>query len=326
MKPNCKERGKNMISYRHYQSGDEQQIVELWNESVQFDPITEKRFRNLVLLDANFDPVGLKLAFEGDKLIGCVYGVRRLLPMYGTDLELENGWIVFFFVHPTYRNRGIGTKLMNNSMAFFKEANRKHIFFASYAPNYLLPGIDEQTYPDAYHFLLKQNFKKQYSPIAMDRNLIGFNIPKKVMALQNQREAEGYTFTIAKNKDLYEMISFANEIFNPDWGRAIREGILQGLPLERIFFAREKDRLVGFCLYGGYEGVPERFGPFGVDPNQQGKGLGKILLYNCLRSMRAEGLHNAWFLWTGEKTAAGYLYKNTGFEISRTFHVMKKSI
>ena len=69
--------------YRFYQSGDEKKIVSLWNECLVKDPITSKRFRNLVLLDANFDPKGLRLAFEGDQLVGCVYAVRRLLPMYG---------------------------------------------------------------------------------------------------------------------------------------------------------------------------------------------------------------------------------------------------
>ena len=44
-----------MIQYRHYASGDERQIVAAWNAALTKDPITPKRFRNLVLLDGNFD-------------------------------------------------------------------------------------------------------------------------------------------------------------------------------------------------------------------------------------------------------------------------------
>ncbi|MFD1735445.1 GNAT family N-acetyltransferase [Bacillus salitolerans] len=315
-----------MIAYRTYQSGDEKKLVALWNECLPNDPITSKRFRNLVLLDANFDPMGLRLAYEDDMLVGCVYSVRRLLPMFGTELETENGWIPFFFVHPTYQKAGIGSQLICEAIEFLREQGRANVFFASYAPNYILPGIDEHTYPEAYAFLQKHGFQTLYSPVAMDRNIVGFNIPQSVKELKKQRLEEGYTFEMAMDKDLYEVIQFANVTFNPDWGRAIREGILQGLPLERILVAREKDKVVGFCIYGGYEGVPDRFGPFGVDPGQQGKGLGKILLNECLHHMRAEGLHGAWFLWTGEKTSAGYLYQKTGFEITRKFHVMKKSI
>ncbi len=315
-----------MISYRYYQSGDEQEIVQLWNESVSLDPITSNRFRNLVLLDANFDPKGLRVAFEGEKLVGCVYAVRRLLPMYGVDLEPDVGWIPFFFVHPKYRKSGIGEKLLHDAVTFLQGNNRKFIYFSSYAPNYILPGIDINAYPDAHKFLQKHGFEDLYSPIAMDRSLVGFQISDTVTNLKKQRESEGYTFSTAQNKDLYEVIQFANEKFNPDWGRAIREGMLRGMRMNQLFIARKKEELVGFCLYGGYEGVLERFGPFGVSPDQQGMGLGKILLNDCLQAMRAESLHGAWFLWTGEKTSAGYLYKNTGFEITRTFNVMKKTI
>ncbi|ALC92875.1 acetyltransferase [Bacillus sp. FJAT-18017] len=315
-----------MISYRCYEPGDEEQIVELWNEILPLDPITSKRFRNLVLLDANFDPKGLQLAVEDGKVIGCVYAVRRLLPMYGADLEPENGWIPFFFVHRDFRRSGVGNVLMEAAINFLAAEGRKNVFFASYAPNYILPGIDEAAYPEGYDFLLQQGFEKQYSPVAMDKTLVGYTYPEPVLQLKKQREQEGYSFAIAQDKDIYEVIQFANNEFNPDWGRAIREGLLQGLPLNQVLIARNASKLVGFCLHGSYEGIPDRFGPFGVDPEEQGKGLGKILLHECLKNMRSLGLHGAWFLWTGEKSAAGHLYKSTGFEITRRFHVMKKSI
>lgn len=315
-----------VITFRCYQPGDEANIVELWNRSLPKDPITAKRFRHLVLLDANFDPEGLRLAFDDTKLVGCVYSVRRKLPMYQTDLETDNGWITFFFLEPEYRRKGIGTRLMEAAVGFLKKQGRKNVFFASYAPNYVFPGIDEDAYPEAYAFLLAQGFTKLYSPVAMDRCLVDFVISEDILELKAEREKEGYTFTQAEDKDLYEVIQFANEKFNPDWGRAIREGILQGLPLHRILIARHHKDLVGFCIYGGYEGIPERFGPFGVDPEQQGKGLGKIILNHCLFLMKAESLHNAWFLWTSDKSAAGHLYLKTGFSITRKFHVMKKEI
>lgn len=315
------------IHYRHYRSGDEQDIVALWNTSLRKDPITQKRFRNLVLLDANFDPAGLRIACAGDLLIGCCYAIRRQLPMHGTELEPDNGWIPWLFVSPSYRKQGVGSRLLQEATEFLKEKNRKNVFFSSYAPNYILPGMDEAAYPEGYQFLLKHGFAIQYSPVAMDYSLVGYEIPSDVKALKQQRIDEGYTFGFALDKDLVELIQFAAAAFNPDWGRAIREGILQGMPLTQILVARDKEQvLVGFCLYGGYEGVRERFGPFGVDPKRQGTGLGKILLYDCLAAKRAEGLHGSWFLWTGETSPAGRLYKRVGFKVSRQFHVMRKSL
>ncbi|RXJ02553.1 GNAT family N-acetyltransferase [Anaerobacillus alkaliphilus] len=322
-----KEKTVTQLEYRQYQAGDEQSIVTLWNFCLPKDPINQKRFRNLVLLDANFDPEGLRLAFSNDRLVGVVYAVRRLLPMYGTDLELDNGWIPFFFVDRNYQKLKVGSRLLEDACNFLRNAGRTSVFFASYAPNYLLPGIDEKTYPAGFAFLKSMGFSRLYSPIAMDYSLLSCEIPEDVIELKEKRVSEGFTFGPVEDGDLYELIRFANDKFNPDWGRAIREGILQGLPMSRVFVARNpKQQLIGFCLYGGYEGIPERFGPFGVDEETRGTGIGKILLYDCLAAMRAEGLHGAWFLWTGEKTPAGHLYKKVGFSISREFHVMKKSL
>lgn len=315
-----------MITYRTYQSGDEKPIVALWNDCLETDPTNHARFRRLVLLDANFDPAGLQLAFDEERLVGVVYGLRRRLPMHGTDLEEDNGWITFFFVHPDYRRQGIGARLLANAMEFFKAHDRKNVFFASYAPNYIVPGIDAVHYPAGDAFLKDQGFNIVYPCVAMDRNLVEFKLSDAIKGLIKEREREGYTFRKANDRDLYDVIQFANDVFNPDWGRAIREGIPQGLPMDRVWVAYRGEKLVGFCLYGGYEGIPERFGPFGVDPDEQGKKLGKILLNLCLHAMKAEGLHGAWFLWTGEKSPAGHLYKKTGFEITRTFYVMKKEL
>ncbi|WP_127585223.1 GNAT family N-acetyltransferase [Paenibacillus koleovorans] len=313
-----------MLTYRIYQSGDETELVPLWNRCLTRDPITSTRFRNLVLLDANFDPQGLRIAADEEGcVVGCVYTVRRLLPMHGTELEPDNGWIPFFFVAPELRRQGVGSRLMQEAVAFLREQGRKAIFFSSYAPNYIVPGIDPAAYPAGFAFLQAQGFARLYSPIAMDFSLVDYEAPTDVAALKRLRLSEGYTFTTAQDGDLYELIQFATNAFNPDWGRAIREGVLQGLPMSSILVVREQGKLAGFCLHGGYEGVKERFGPFGVDPGQQGKGLGKILLHDCLSSMRAQGLHGAWFLWTGETTPAGYLYKKVGFQITRSFHVMK---
>ncbi|MBB3125392.1 GNAT superfamily N-acetyltransferase [Paenibacillus rhizosphaerae] len=314
------------VQYHHYLPGDEAAIVKLWNRCLTKDPITDIRFRNLVLLDANFDPQGMRIASGDGEVIGCFYAIRRLLPMHGTELETDRGWVPFFFVDPGYRRQGVATRLLEDATAFLRASKRDKMFFSAYAPNYVVPGVDKQAYSEAAAWLDKKGFKRMYTSVAMDYSLVDFEIPEAVRQLTEQRIAEGYTFSRARDSDLYEVIRFATDVFNPDWGRAIREGLTQQLKLSQILVARHKGALVGFCLHGGYEGVRERFGPFGVDPSQRGKGIGKILLYECLQLMRSQGMHGAWFLWTGEQSPAGQLYLKTGFTITRSFDIVCRSI
>jgi len=312
--------------FRFFQSGDEKGIIQLWNETLPLDPINEKRFRNQVLLDVNFDPNGLVVVEKENRLVGAALAITRKLPMDGVNLETDTGWISFFFVHPSLERTGIGIQLLERACEYIKSQGAHKAFFSSYAPNYFMPGIDEENYPKGYQLLQKMGFRRVYSPVAMHRTLIDYRYPPTVQQLKGLREKEGYSFGRVENGDFYELIQFAHKHFNPDWGRAIREGVLQGLDPSQIIVAKKQDTVVGFAMYGGYEGIRERFGPFGVDEAEQGKGLGKILLHETLYSMKAQTILGAWFLWTSETSSAGYLYQKNGFQTFRKFHVMIKEL
>ena len=314
------------VDFKTYQPGNEEDIVTLWNHVLHEDPIQPQRFRNLVLLDANFDPTGMQLAWDGPQLVGCLYAVRRRLPMIADDLEPDHGWIPFFFVRPAYSGQGVATQLLQKALMFLRGCGRKRVFFASYAPNFIVPGIDRIAYPSGAGFLEANGFAVQYTASAMDLCLVGFRSPDDVARHVEERHEEGYSFRLAQTKDLYPTIQLANEHFNPDWGRAIREGVLRNLPPDHISIAERSGEILGFAMFGGYEGVPDRFGPFGVRADQRGKQLGKILLCHCLENMKAKGVHSAWFLWTGETSPAGHLYKRVGFQVTRRFDVMVKDL
>ena len=311
---------------RSYQSGDEAAIVVLLNRSLPKDPITPFIFLKHVLTDPNFDPEGVLLAEIDGTIVGCVLAVVRKLPLAGVDLEPDDGWITAFFVAPEARGRHISADLLQAADDFFRRRGRKNVYFASYAPHYFLPGIDATTYPEGKRALERAGYSVLYSPVAMDRNLVNYQYPDDVRALEMKRQTEGYVVEPLSYSFVTQVIAFNQNVFNPDWARAVREALAQGAPLSRVLIARRHEQVVGFCTYGAYDGVLERFGPFGVAPELRGTGLGKVLLYRCMESMRADGLHGAWFLWTGEQSPAGHLYLRAGFTVTRRFDVMKKTL
>ncbi len=131
----------------------------------------------------------------------------------------------------------------------------------------------------------------------------------------------------ASGQELTEIIEIASAEFNPDWGRAIREATLAGLGADKILAVWDRGgRALGWAMFGTYERVIDRFGPFGVLPTQRGLGLGEALLHLTLERMRACDAHSAWFLWTDEQSPAGRLYAKTGFSVTRTFSIQSASL
>lgn len=316
----------NVGHVRAYRGGDEAGITAVWNEALHRDPIDGQRFVRQVLCDANFDPEGLRVAVEGDEIVGFCLALGRKIPLWGADLEPHTGWITAFGVRPDRQGRGVGGALLGEAEAYLRDLGKTTVSVSPYAPNYFWPGVDRAAYPAAAAMLERRGYAVMYQAAAMDRNIVGFTVPDDVRALVREREAEGYVFPPLSPSLLHDTVQFAGSEFSPDWARALRDAVARGISWDQIHLALAPEgRVVGFAMYGAYDGIPERFGPFGVDSSQRGKGLGKILLYQSLKSMWSKSLHGAWFLWTGEQTAAGLLYKKAGFETTRRFDVFKKA-
>ncbi|MGO4382645.1 GNAT family N-acetyltransferase [Specibacter sp. RAF43] len=312
------------VTYRPFIPGDGQAIPAAWTRAAPQDGMTALRFRDLILLDRNFDANGLFVAESAGQVVGAAYAVRRRVAHDGNDLQPETGWIPFFFVAESHRRSGVGRHLVVSAMDWLSSKGCREAVFSAYTPNYVLPGLDEARYPAASRLLRSLGFESIEEPSAMDRSLIGYQMPDDVRELVGRLRAEGYTFDSPTSDELVPLIAMAGERFNSDWARAIRECIVAGMPLERIIVARKPSgTLLGWAMHGTYENVIERFGPFGVLPESRGTGLGKALLHVTLERMCALGAHSAWFLWADKGSAASNLYGKTGFGISRTFTILR---
>lgn len=302
-------------------------LVEVWCRSAPLDPITVDRFRDLVLLDANFQPGGLRLAYAGDRLVGAAYSVVRQVAMTGADLEPARGWIPFFFVDPAARGHGVGRALLTEALDWLRKAGRTEADFASYTPNYVLPGLDAEAYPEAAGLLADLGFRHLYQAAAMHRSLAGYATPGAVHHRLAALQANGFRFGPPKVDELAPLVALAEQRFSADWARAIRDAVRSGLPLDHIVAARDSaGELVGWAMWGTYEHRLERFGPFGVRDDQRGLGLGEVLLHLSLQRMRALGAYSAWFLWTGEDSPAGRLYRKAGFTVTRRFDILRADL
>lgn len=316
----------SVVTLRAFAAGDGAPLAAAWTAAAPQDGITPGRLRDLVLLDRNFDPEGLVIAERDGRILGAAYAVRRRIAHDGDDLEPATGWLPFFFVHPDARGEGLGRVLVRTALDWLRGHGSTEVYFSCYTPNYVLPGLDARRYPAASALLASLGFALHERPSAMDRSLIGYQVPDDVAARAAELRRAGWEFASPNDDDLVPLIAIARS-FSSDWARAIREGVLAGLPLERILVAKDPGgHLLGWAMHGTYEAVIERFGPFGVLPESRGTGLGKILLHLTLERMAALGAHNAWFLWADEGSVASQLYERTGFRVTRTFDILRADL
>lgn len=307
---------------RPFRSGDGPGIARAWTAAAPMDGITYDRFRDLILLDRNFDAAGLFVAESAGEIVGSGYGVRRRVAHDADDLEPTSGWVPYLFVRPNSQRQGTGRLLLSAVLDWLQLRGATTAYFSSYTPNYFLPGLDAERYPAAAALLSSAGFSTQYESVAMDRSLNDYVMPEAIRARVDDLVGRGYTLASPSSDELVDLIDIAGR-FNADWSRAIREAVLNGMSLERIIAARGPDgAILGWGMHGTYEHVLERFGPFGVLPESRGTGLGEVLLHLTLERMRALGAHSAWFLWTEAESPAGHLYAKTGFSITRTFAIL----
>lgn len=311
------------VTYRGHRPGDLPALAALTAEAMPRDVVDEEWLAENVLLDVNFDPAGLVVAEDAaGRPVGFVYAV---VAERGIPADPATGFLTIGCVHPAHRRRGIGTALLRRAMDHLASRGATTVTYAGYPQAYFVPGLDVATYPEAESLLAAHGFAIRYTAAAMSLDLDSYAMPGSVRELLRARAEEGYALGPATYDDLPEAISFATRRLAPDWGHALRESVLRhGRGPRRVLLARDPDgTVVGVSTYGAYRGLRERFGPIGVDEERRGTGLGRALLHLTLTQMRAEGAHGAWFLWTGEDSPAGHLYRSTGFEVVRRFAVLQ---
>ncbi len=298
-------------------------VVALLQRSLHADPISRSLFVRKVLLDPNFEPEGAPVAVVDGQVVGFGLSVARRLPLEDAPPDWDRGYITLLAVHPDWQRRGIGSQLLQRMEEYLHSRDRKTVLVSPYAPNYFIPGVDVNAYAGALCFFLQHGYQEVYRPIAMDCSLLGLQVPEWVCQREAQLRQEGVVVEPYRPSLVLPLFRFLREEFPGDWQRFVREAIIrieQGDNPERVWMAHEGGRVLGFSHFDG-----ERFGPIGVAQSQRGRGIGQVLMFRTLQSMRLQGLHTAFFLWSDDRTAER-LYHAAGFVETRRFALLRKEL
>ncbi len=311
------------FTIRPYRPDDEAGVLRTWNAALTVDPISPLTWRVKVLLDANFLPEGCLLAEVAGEVRGFMLAITRQVPFFADGLQPDQAWITAFGVDPDYQRRGIGSALLDATLARLRGLGVKTVSFATYVPNYFVPGIDVHAYGPAVGFLTRRGFEVTRRPLSMRVELTGWQVPASVAETARRLAADGYEFRPVEPADIVPLLAFIRRHFPQDWYRETSGKLIdlyQGDPRTvGVLVALHHGEIVGYAEHRW-----ERFGPFGVNPEYRSRGIGRVLLAATLLEMLKKGFQVAWFMSTSDDAAR--LYARCGFHETRRYAALRLSL
>ncbi len=314
-----------MLSIRTYRASDAEPLIALWNEALPYDTVSPLHFLRKILLDCNFRAENLLIAEDKDEAVGFLYGTFRLIPAdVGGAMDEELAYIVAAGAKESHR-----TEAMRALLAAFEEKaralGRKTIKATGFSPAYFQQGYDKERCAD-YCALFTEAGYTGYDSITMEIDLATYKKPDNIEAKRARLAAEGIIVRQAELGDVPALMDASEPFNSPGWVAQFRRRLLINNDLGSFRVAVRDGRVVGVCVFGDPDSSPERFGPFGVNSDLQGKGIGTVLLADILTEMKARTLHNAWMQWTSGTGASGEVYRRAGFTQKRTYVSFVKTL
>lgn len=300
-----------------------QQVLTCWNQSLIYDGIDEERFKQLILLDENFNPDLFLLAMNDEKVVGFCYGIRRKIPYLERGLEENRGWIVIMGVLPEYQNQGIGTMLCDEVEKRLKDMGTKEITLCAYSPNYFFPGIDKR-YQKAISFFENRNYVYRTESVNMQRSLWDYHMADQYKEKLASLEKDGIHIIRYNDEYMLPLLNYLLENFGAGWKRNALIAMQKKEAEDTILLVvDEQKNILGFCMRK-IDGNDARFGPFGVSEHLRSKGIGGVLFEYMMQEMKQKGIYYLYFLWTDG--AAQRFYERHDVKVYRTYQLYRKEV
>lgn len=265
------------------------------NRALERDFITKHMFKRTLIDDPNLTDDLILMAYEGNTLIGALIGVyRSKAPPEYVEKQKNVAWIKALGIHPKYRSDKVFEKLLEEFIDQAKSDGKDTIRFSDFASWHFFPGLDIR-YEYYLQKFLKQGFTKSADVVDYEVDLLFLYLPRTAEKREEKLREEGVVFRELNAYEKERIAAWAAEKFSPCWG--IEASMALEEPEGGVWVAEKDGKILGFSVYGATE--PNWFGPIGVDSAVRGRGIGTVLLYKSLESLRVRGYRYIVIPWTG---------------------------
>ena len=185
-------------------------------------------------------------------------------------------------------------ELCERMEARLREEGSKRLEYSAFASWHLLPGVDLR-YEKLLDFLLGRGFRKSGECVDYVIDLQAFRIPGRVVRLEEDLVGGGTTIRLAEPGEKDRIRDFVREKSGFSWSFEAARAI--GPKGSGVWIAEDGGDITAFSVFGALE--HHWFGPIGVSEDRRKKGLGSVLLFKTLQSMKDLGIPRAIIPWTG---------------------------
>lgn len=303
------------MTLRPLRPDDAPAVLDLWNRSARYDPLTPALLEEKVWADPGFDPEAALVADDGGVLVGLAVGVR-----WGAPNETR-GTVKLLCVAPERRREGIGGRLLGAVEAALRADGARTLRVAECSPNYLVPGIDLR-YTPGWLFVQKHGFASVGEAVNMTVDL---HADPQGTGWQSDADearlaAAGVTVRRAEPHDGPAVAAILDANW-PAWTPEIAAAMARTPPA--LALALRGDAVLGFSAYDANNVGTGWFGPMGTAPEARGLGIGGALCRRCLADLAAQGLGQATIPWVAP---VGFYAHHAGAHVSRVFHRFEKAL
>lgn len=306
-----------------------EQLVALWNKEIgKKFPMQTELFKQNSFYDENISIEGSRIVVDTeDNLVGFVI-VKYLKEKTEVNMRDDVGWIQAILVDSAYRNKGIGTQLLNHAEAILKQKGLTEILLGRDMYQYF-PGIPSEQ-DETAHWFEKRGYKYVGTEVDLSKT---FDESENVH-LPNIPNVE---FSILQEQEKDDFLSFLHHSFPGRWEHEAIHYFQKGGIGREFVVEKENGEIIGFCrindanspiMMGNinwtplFNGKVGGVGPLGVDVGKRKNGYGLAVVQAGIAFLRERGVDHIVIDWTGLIE----FYQKLGFEVWKSYNSYKKEI
>jgi GNAT superfamily N-acetyltransferase len=317
------------MKFIHWQPERLEELVALWNKELHGAfPMRNKLFIQNSFMDENISYGGSRMVVDDhDRVIGFII-VKYLKEKTSVKMRNDIGWIQAILVDSAYRNRGIGSQLLNHAEAILKQKGLKEIVLGRDTYHYL-PGIPSED-KHTIGWFEKRGYLHQGTEVDLSKNFAESD-GVKWPSIPNVE------FSLLQESEKVAFLEFLNRCFPGRWVHEAIHYFKRGGTGREFVVEKENGQIIGFCrindskspiIMGNinwaplFEGEVGGIGPLGVDAKKRKNGYGLAVVEAAVAFLRERGIRHMVIDWTGLVD----FYQKLGFDVWKSYEAYKKEM